>query len=86
MSGLLDMGRTDGLCRYKTEDSDPCPDGTLLGMDGKLGDRSMMMIVRPMIVRPMMVVRLFGHPLVQDSLKRHIVHVDAIVLEGLLHP
>ena len=28
----------------------------------------MMMIVRPMIVRPMMVVRLSGHPLIRDSL------------------
>ena len=27
-----------------------------------------MMIVRPMIVRPMMVVRLSGHPLIRDSL------------------
>ena len=36
-SGLLDMGRTDGLWRYKTEDSHPCPDGTLLGVEGKLG-------------------------------------------------
>ena len=29
-----------------------------------------MMIVRPMIVRPMMVVRLSGHPLIQDSLSQ----------------
>ena len=28
-----------------------------------------MMIVQPMIVRPMMVVRLSGHPLIWDSLK-----------------
>ena len=35
-SDLLDMGGTDGPRRYKTEDSHPCPDGTLLCVDGKL--------------------------------------------------
>ena len=32
------FGRTPGLLRYKIEDSVPCPDGTFLGVEGKLGD------------------------------------------------
>ena len=38
----------------------------------------MMMIVRPMIVRPMMVVRLSGHPLIQDSLRKGLEDSNAI--------
>ena len=33
------------------------------------------MIVRPMIVRPMMVVRLSGDPLIRDSLTSHVVNL-----------
>ena len=32
------FGRTPGLGRYKIEDSVPYPDGTFLGVEGKLGD------------------------------------------------
>ena len=38
-SDLCDMGRTDGPRRYKIEGLPPCPDGTLLGVEGKLGVR-----------------------------------------------
>ena len=34
----MTFGRTVGLWRYKIEDFVPCPDGTLLGVEGKLGD------------------------------------------------
>ena len=34
-SGLLDMGRTDGPLRYKTEDHLSCPVGTPVYVDGK---------------------------------------------------
>ena len=51
-----------------------------------LGVRLMMMIVRPIIVRPMMVVRLSGHPLIRDSLssprtrlqRRRVRHVSCL--------
>ena len=33
--------RTIGLRRYKIEDFVPCPDGTLLGVEGKLGNTDM---------------------------------------------
>ena len=38
-SGLCDVGQTNGPCKYKTEDFPPCPDGTLLYVEGKLGVR-----------------------------------------------
>ena len=34
--------RTPRLRRYKIEDSVPCPDGTFLGVEGKLGDTDML--------------------------------------------
>ena len=39
--GRPDYGTWAGLmgCEDKTEDSLPCPDGTLLGVEGKLGAR-----------------------------------------------
>ena len=49
--GVLDCGvfgwpdytfsRTPGLGRYKIEDFVPCPEGTFLGVEGKLGDTDM---------------------------------------------
>ena len=36
-SWTIYVGRTVGLWRYKTEDFLPCPDGTLLCVEGKLG-------------------------------------------------
>ena len=33
--------RTPRLRRYKIEHSVPCPDGTFLGVEGKLGDTDM---------------------------------------------
>ena len=35
------FSRTVGLRRYKIEDFVPCPDGTFLGVEGKLGDTDM---------------------------------------------
>ena len=40
-SRTIYMGRTVGLWRYKIEDFFPCPDGTLICVDGKLGDSDM---------------------------------------------
>ena len=40
-SRIISFGRTVGLRRYKIEDSVPCPDGTLLGVQGKLGNTDM---------------------------------------------
>ena len=37
----ISFGRTVGLGRYKIEDFVPCPDGTLLGVEGKLGNTDM---------------------------------------------
>ena len=37
----ITFGRTPGLRRYKIEDFALCPDGTLLGMEGKLGNTNM---------------------------------------------
>ena len=34
----MTFGRTPGLRRYKIEDSVLCPNGTFLGVEGKLGD------------------------------------------------
>ena len=36
-SRTIYFSRTIGLWRYKIEDFVPCPDGTLLGVEGKLG-------------------------------------------------
>ena len=44
----------------------------------------MMTIVRPMIVRPMMVVRLSGHPLIRDSLSgvpREVAMMQAMTIK-----
>ena len=38
---IISFGRTLGLRRYKFEDFVPCPDGTLLGVEGKLGNTDM---------------------------------------------
>ena len=38
-SGLLAMGQTGGLRRYKDRRLYLCPEGTLLGVEGKLGDQ-----------------------------------------------
>ena len=40
VSGLCNMGRIDGPRRYKVEGLPPCPDGTLLCVDGKIGVRT----------------------------------------------
>ena len=40
-SQTIYFGRTVGLSRYKIEDFIPCPDGTLLGVEGKLGNTYM---------------------------------------------
>ena len=40
-SRTLSFGRTVGLCRYKIEDFVSCPDGTLLGVESKLGSTDM---------------------------------------------
>ena len=40
-SRTITVGRTPGLCIYKIEDFVPCPDGTFLGVEGKLGDIDM---------------------------------------------
>ena len=37
----MSFGRIVGLCRYKIEEFVPCPDGTLLGVEGKLGNTDM---------------------------------------------
>ena len=37
-SRTIPSSRTPGLWRYKIEDSVPCPEGTFLGVEGKLGD------------------------------------------------
>ena len=42
-----------------------------------------MMIVRPMIGRPMMVVRLSGHPLIRDSLNKYSTVGEQITVEQL---
>ena len=40
-SQTISFGQTDGLSRFKIEDFVPCMDGTLLGVEGKLGDSDM---------------------------------------------
>ena len=40
-SRTIYFGRIVGLRRYKIEDFVPCPDGTLLCVEGKLGDSDM---------------------------------------------
>ena len=40
-SRTISFGRTVGLLRYKIEDFVPCPDGILLGVEGKLGNTDM---------------------------------------------
>ena len=40
-SRTIIIGRTPRLWRYKIEDFVPCPDGTFLGVEGKLGDTDM---------------------------------------------
>ena len=40
-SRTIIVRRTPRLRRYKIEDSIPCPEGTFLGMEGKLGDTDM---------------------------------------------
>ena len=40
-SRTIYFGQTVGLCRYKIEDFVPCPDGTLIGVEGKLGNMDM---------------------------------------------
>ena len=40
-SQTIIIRRTPRLRRYKIEDSVPCPDGTFLGVEGKLGDTDM---------------------------------------------
>ena len=37
-SRIISFGQTVGLRRYKIEDFVPCPVGTFLGVEGKLGD------------------------------------------------
>ena len=37
-SRTIYFGRTVGPCRYKTQNFVPCPDGTLLCVEDKLGD------------------------------------------------
>ena len=46
-SRTIHIIRTIGAFRYKTQDSVPCPDGTLLCLENKLGD---LYIVFPPIV------------------------------------
>ena len=47
------FGRTVGLWRYKIEDFVPCPDGTLLGMEGKLGDSDVdLLLCKPTLCNP----------------------------------
>ena len=41
-SRTIIVRRTPRLRRYKIEDSVPCPDGTFLGVEGKLGDTDML--------------------------------------------
>ena len=40
-SRTITIGRTPGLWRYKIKDFVPCPDGTFIGVEGKLGDTDM---------------------------------------------
>ena len=40
-SRTISFGRTVGLLRYKTEDFVAYPDGTLLAVEGKLGNTDM---------------------------------------------
>ena len=40
-SRTISIGRTVRLRRYKIEDFVSCPDGTLLGVEGKLGNTDM---------------------------------------------
>ena len=37
----MSIGRTIRLLRYKIEDFVSCPDGTLVGVEGKLGNTDM---------------------------------------------
>ena len=40
-SRTITFGRTLGLLRYKIEDFVLCPDGTFLGVEGRLGNTDM---------------------------------------------
>ena len=52
-SGLLDMGRTDGPSRYKTEDYLSCPVGTPVCVDGKYRCPDMLFLsVKPTLYNP----------------------------------
>ena len=52
-SGLLDMGRTDGPSRYKTEDHPLCPVGTPVCVDGEYRCPDILFLsVKPTLYNP----------------------------------